>query len=279
MNQFIFIRVFEAFIILVLTMALNLTAYAQSSNDDAEALRKAQDPLADVKALMTDNTIAFGTADDQTSYGFQLQPVYSVPTDLGFNFIARGIIPIIGAQEGAGLPKLGSEPVSGSGLTWGISDIMFQGFFVPKTEGSVKFGFGPQVSLRTRTDNVVGGPGWGGGLAGVVFGFAGKVSYGAILGHHWGEDGFNLTTVQPIVFYNTDLFGGSYIGYNNSITYDWSASESNAWQLPVGLTVGKTVILESGYMIDLNLGGYHLTTSPQGGADWQFKFGISLFLP
>ena len=98
MKQFIFTRVFAAFIILVLTMALTLTAYAQSSNDEAEALRKAQDPLADVKALMTDNTIALGTADDQTSYGFQLQPVYSVPTDLGFNFIARGIIPIVGVQ-------------------------------------------------------------------------------------------------------------------------------------------------------------------------------------
>ncbi|MFC1858739.1 hypothetical protein ACFL9U_12055 [Thermodesulfobacteriota bacterium] len=279
MKQFTPITFLVIFFVLVCITALVSVAYPQSPKDEAEALRKAQDPLADVKALMTDNTIAFGTADDQTSYGFQLQPVYSIPTSLGFNFIARGIIPIVGAQEGAGLPRLGTETIGGSGLTWGISDIMLQGFFVPKTESSVKFGFGPQVSLRTRTDDVVGGPGWGGGLAGVVFGFAGPLSYGGIIGHHWGQESFNLTTVQPIVFYNTELFGGSYIGYNNSITYDWSASGSNAWQLPVGLTAGKTFILESGYMIDVNLGGYHLTTAPQGGADWQFKFGISLFLP
>jgi len=217
-------------------------------------MRKAQDPLADVKALITDNTIAFGTTDDQTSYGFQLQPVYFIPTSLDFNFIARSIIPIVGAQEGAGLPKLGTEPISGKGLTWGMSDIMLQGFFTPKTESSIKFGFGPQFSVRTRTDDVAGGPGWGGGLAGVAFGFAGPLSYGVIVGHHWGQESYNLTTVQPIVFYNTELFGGSYIGYNNSITYDWSASGSNAWQVPVGLTVGKTFILESGYMIDVNLG-------------------------
>ena len=265
-----------------LTTASALCIFATGSahaDAEAEALRKAQDPLAGVKALMTDNTIGFGTADEDTSYGFQLQPVYSFSTDMGFNFIARGIIPVVGAHEGAGLPRLGTEPIGGSGHTWGLSDIMLQGFIVPETKGSLKFGFGPQASLRTRTDEVLAGPGWGGGLAAVAFGFAGPVSYGGILGHHWGQDSFSLTTIQPIVFLNTEFLGGSYIGYNNSITYDWSAKGSDAWQVPVGLTVGKTFILNSGYMLDINLGGYHLATAPKGGADWQFKFGVSLFFP
>lgn len=266
--------------VLICSLTRLPVAYAQSAEDQAEALRKAQDPLADVKALMTDNTISLGTADDDTSYNFQLQPVYSLPTTRGFNFIARGLIPIVGAQEGAGLPILGADPVGGSGLTWGLSDIYLQGFFVPKTESSVKFGFGPQISLRTRTDDAVSGPGWGGGFAGVFFGFSGPLAYGAILGHHWGEDDFSLTTLQPIVFYNTELFGsGSYIGYNNSITHDWSAPESDAWQVPLGLTVGKTLIFESGYMFDMSLGAYHLATAPEGGADAQVKFGLNLFFP
>ncbi len=242
-------------------------------------MRKAQDPLADVKALMTDNTIAFGTSDDQTAYGFQLQPVYSMPMNQDFNFVARSIIPIVGVQNGAVLPKLGHESIGGSGMTWGMSDIMLQGFFVPKTESNIKFGFGPQISLRTRTDRVVGGPGWGGGLGGVIFGSAGDLSYGALISHHWGQNDFSLTTMQPIMFYNLDLFGGSYVGYSNSIMYDWSASGANAWQVPVGLTVGKTFILENKFMIDLNLGGYYLATAPKGGADQQLKFGISLFFP
>ena len=107
------------------------SAGADDCDEECQALRKAQDPLADVKAVMTDNTIALRTADDQTSYGFQFQPVYSIPTDQGFNFITRGVIPIVGVQEGAGIPKLGSEPAGGSGITWGMSDIMLQGFFVP----------------------------------------------------------------------------------------------------------------------------------------------------
>jgi len=252
---------------------------SQDCDEDCQAQRKAQDPLADVRAVMTDNTIAFGTADDDTSYGFQIQPVYSIPTEMGFNFIARGIVPVLGAHEGAGLPKLGSEPIGGSGLTWGLGDIMLQGFFVPQTGGDVKFGVGPQVSLRSRTDSAVGGPGWGGGLAGVVFGFAGDLSYGVIVAHHWGQHGFNLTTLQPIVMYNLRLFGGSYIGYNNSVSYDWSADGGNRWQVPLGLTAGKTFLLDGGYAIDASLGAYDLLAQPSGGGDWQLKFGVSLFFP
>ena len=51
---------------------------------------------------------------------------------------------------------------------------------------------------------------------------------------------FSTTTVQPIVFYNLkspgigDWFGG----YNNSITYDWSADSGDAWTVPIGAAVG-----------------------------------------
>lgn len=262
-----------------------VTAFVAPANADdcdeaCQAARKAQDPLADVRAIMTDNTVSFGTADEQTGYAFQIQPVYSIPTDMGFNFIARGIVPITGVHEGAAFPKLGPTQVGGTGYTWGISDIMLQGFVVPQLENSpIKFGFGPQVSLRSRTDDAVGGPGWGGGLAAVAFGFAGDLSYGGIVGHHWGEDNFNLSTVQPIVFYNTDLLGGSYVGYNNSITYNWTANAGDRWQVPVGLTVGKTFALDGGYAVDVNLGGYSLAAHPNGGADTQFKFGVSVFFP
>ena len=121
MNQLTtFARVaFAAVALSILTTPWS-SAGADDCDDECQALRNAQDPLADVRAIMTDNTIAFGTSDDQTSYGFQVQPVYSIPTDAGFNFIARGIIPIVGAQEGAGLPKLGPESVGGSAKSWSV---------------------------------------------------------------------------------------------------------------------------------------------------------------
>ena len=47
--------------------------------------------------------------------------------------------------------------------------------------------------------------------------------------------------------------------------------EAVDWELPKDLS--------SGDALDLSLGGYGLAASPIGGADWQLKFGISLFFP
>lgn len=269
----------------VLTMAAmvaaGLSLQALADGPSAEELaRKAQDPLADVRAIMTDNTIAFGTADDETSYGFQIQPVYSISTDKGYNWITRAVIPIVGAPAGAGLPKLGPDPTPDNGTKWGLSDTILQLFWTPKSESDIKWGVGPQVSVRTRTTKRVGGPGWGGGLSGVVFGFAGELAYGALVSHHWGQDDYSVSSIQPIVYYNISALPGSYVGFNNTITYNWNADSGDRWQVPLGLTVGRTIAIgDKGDALDLSLGAYSLVEKPAGGADWQLKFGISWFLP
>ncbi len=92
-------------------------AFAQDSAE--ELAKKAQDPLADITALMTDNTIGFnqGLADD-TGYNFQLQPVKSFDTPYGFRLIARGIVPIVGAPTGSDFVFLGDlgGPAASSAL-------------------------------------------------------------------------------------------------------------------------------------------------------------------
>ena len=261
-------------------LALPGAGFAQSACDAKCLAEKTQNPLANVRAVMTDNTMTFNTANG-TAYGFQIQPVMSIPTDKGFNMVARAIIPVVGAPSGSDLPRLGGlTPASTPPTTyWGVSDIMAQLFFAPDTTSPIKSGFGPQVSFRTRTTSGVAGPGWGAGPAFVFFGSAGQLSYGAVLGHHWGQDGFNLSTVQPILLYNIESFPGVYVGYNNSITYDWSVHGGNRWQVPLGLTTGYTLALDGGYALDLSVGAYSLAAKPNGGGDWQFKFGVSLFLP
>jgi len=264
----------------VMCAALSGTALAQGACDAKCLAEKTQNPLANVRAVMTDNTVVFGTAGG-TAYGFQIQPVQSIPTGMGFNMIARGIIPIVGAPTGAGLPKLGGlTPGSpGASTEWGLSDTVAQVFFAPDTPGTIKYGFGPQVSFRTRTSDVVAGPGWGAGPSFVFFGSAGQVSYGALLGHHWGQGGYSLSTVQPILMYNIEAVSGAYVGYNNAITYDWSIGGGRRWQMPLGLTVGYTLPLDGGYALDMSVGAYSLAVKPDGGGDWQLKFGVSRFLP
>lgn len=265
------------FCLLLAALGSATGAAAQEACDATCLAKRAQDPLADVKAIMTDNAVAFGTADSDTSYSFQIQPVYSIQTSYGFNVIPRAVIPIVGVPSAAGIPKLGTTPLPQSGTTWGLSDTIAQLFITPQTSSSIKFGVGPQVSLRTRTNQRAAGPGWGAGVAGIVFGNAGPLSYGAITHHHWGQDNFSLTSVQPILMYNFESIPGLYAGYNNTMTYDWSAAAGNRFQIPLGAMVGKTFPIGDGRALDLSLGAYGMVARPQGGADAEVRFGINVF--
>ena len=252
---------------------------AQELSPEEEAARKAADPLGDVKAVMTDNTIGFkaGEDEDDISFGFQIQPVYAIPNKSRWNMIARAVVPIVGVDAGVVVPPIGEEPRPEDGSQWGLGDSIVQYFFSPKAEGSFKWGIGPQVTLKTRTSDRTAGPGWGGGLAGVVFGASGQWSYGAIGMQIWGEDKFSIFTLQPIVLYMLKSMPGAYIGYNNSMTYNWNAESDNAWAVPLGLTFGKAVVFESGNFMDLSVGVYPLAVRPDLAAEWQLKFGISYF--
>jgi hypothetical protein len=68
----------------------------------AEMAKKLQPPLANIKAVMTDNSIAFDTGDDDgTSYGFQVQPVYAIDfPERGVTIVPGAVIPILGLEPG-----------------------------------------------------------------------------------------------------------------------------------------------------------------------------------
>lgn len=252
--------------------------HAQDDDTLAEFARKAQDPLGDVKALMTDNTIAFdGGPNEDTSYAFQLQPVYSMDTSGDWNMLLRGIIPITGLEPGVVAPPIGPEPRPPGGSTWGISDTIVQMFFSPKSDSAWKWGIGPQVSLDTATNVRVAGAGWGYGVAGVVFGGVGNFAIGAVGMYHLGEGDFEVGTLQPILLYNFPNVPGLYLGYNNALTYNPTADSGNKWQVPLGLTFGRTMMLGSGDGLDLSLGFYSMAKRPDGGHDAQLKFGISYY--
>ncbi len=244
-----------------------------------QAARKAANPLADTKALITDNTIAFRTGtNDDDSYNFQLQPVYSVPLE-NASLVLRGIIPIQGVQPGAVLPPGIVDPSPDDDLTWGIGDSTVQAFYAPTPGPSgIALGYGLQVSMPTHTNDALAGAGWGAGPAFVVFGQAGELSWGAVIAHMWGEDDFSVSILQPILNYG--LGEGWYVGYNNVISYNWNASGNDeAWAVPLGLTAGKTSIINEskGTAMDVSLGYYVLERKPDGGPDRQVKIGLSFF--
>ena len=269
--------------IMVLLLILGLYGTVAVAQDDEAAIamaKKAQDPLGDVRAIMTDNTIAFdGGPEDSTSYGFQFQPVYAIQNESRYNMILRAILPVVGVEPGVVVPPLGPEPRPPESSSWGISDTIVQYIFSPKGSSGVKWGIGPQVSLRTRSSDRQAGPGWGAGAAAVIFGGAGNWALGAIGMQHWGQDNYNVGTLQVIAMYNFASKPGMYLGYNNAMTFNWEATSGNTLTLPLGATFGKTMPIGDGAGIDLSIGAYKLVVRPDGASRWQLKFGISYFFP
>ena len=261
---------------LVLIVATAASASAQSAEDIAKAL---QDPLANVKMIALDNAFNFktGDADSVSGYNFQLQPVYAFSFEK-FNFIPRAVIPIVGIPGDASFPNLPGQRPPSEDVTWGLSDIIIQTFFNLKSEAAWKFGFGPQVSLKTRTDDLLAGAGWGGGLGVVAVGGFGNVSTVFMVSQHWSFDGdFSLATLQPMIYLN--LPGAMTIHYNNSMTYNAKGSDGNQWTVPLGAGVSKTFLVGGGNALDFAVGFYSMVERPKGGPKSQGKFAITWVMP
>ncbi|MEM9739948.1 MAG: hypothetical protein AAF829_08760 [Pseudomonadota bacterium] len=253
-------------------MAIAQDQATDDCDEVCQSTRASQDPTAAVNGVFFSNSIGFGPTSDETFYNFQIQPVSTIAQESWGDVIVRGVIPILGVP---------TPDASGMDLEteFGLSDTVVQAFIIPSNQsGPLVFAFGPQVSLETHTEDEAQGAGWGGGLAAAGFGFAGPLSYGALVNHLWGEDDYSTSTVQPIVWYNTSSpgIGDWFAGYNNSITYDWSADGDNAWEVPLGAAVGKTFVRPSGQAISTILGAYSFVETTEGGNDWELTFSLNL---
>lgn len=278
---------------LALAVALCLASAPGSAADDetapvaddaaAEMARKLQDPLATIRALMTDNAIGFDTGDDNgTSFGFQLQPIYALDfADEGFSLVLRGVFPVMGLEPGTDNWLVGEPTESGSDRVWGLGDSFLQFFFAPKTAGGFKWGVGPQFSLRTRTDQRLGGPSWGAGPVAIVVGeITEAIAFAGIVANHWSFDGsYNTATIHPMLFYNFASLPGAYVAYNAITSADWEAPSSNRWIVPLGLSAGKAFDMGDGHGLDLAMGPYYNVVRPDGAAGWQLRIGATWVFP
>ena len=274
-----------SFHLLCICLAIHFTAYSQdeqsSSDAAAEMARKLQDPLANIRAIFSDNDLLFKTGQDDFSFSSSIQPVFAWSfDDAGFNFIARGLFPIMGLAPEAQRPIIGPPLPSGESDTWGLGDITTQFFFSPKTEGAWKWGGGPMVSWRTRTDSKLAGAGWGAGPVLILVGGAGDFGFAFIGGQMWGFDGnFSTAMFQPMIFYNVPTVPGLAISYNNQWAYNWQATSGNEFTLPLGLGVSKTFAFPSGNALDLGVGPYFNAVRPEGAASFILRFNVAWVFP
>ena len=272
-------------VLICICLLFNFNTFSQeeqSAGDAAaEMARKLQDPLANIRAIFSDNDLLFKTGQDDFSFSSSIQPVFAFPFDeAGFNFIARGVIPLVGLAPEAQRPIVGDPLPSGDSTTWGLSDIITQFFFSPKTENAWKWGAGPMLSWRTRTDPKLAGAGWGAGPVFVLVGGSGNFGFAFIGGHMWGFDGdFSTSIFQPMIYYNFPSSPGLALSYNNQWAYNWQATSGNEFTLPLGLGISQTFAFPSGNALDLGIGPYYNVVRPEGAASFLVRINVAWVFP
>lgn len=201
-------------------------ASAKPAIDD-ETLKRANDPLANVKAFNIQDYYAsrlYGRPDAQMN---QLLPRYAQPFG---NFLFRATMPIITSSVAD------QEPVTGFG------DLnLFAIYCLPARNGN-KFGIGPNLTIPTGTNNLGQGK-WQTGISALAF-FARSriIQIGSLL--QWqtsfagDEDRPDVSLLIPQLFCFWQIGGGTYLRSTGILSFDLTNGHYN---IPVGLGIGKVI--------------------------------------
>lgn len=247
----------------------------QAQESAAELAKKAQNPIANMISLPLQNNTNFGIGPyDRTQNILNVQPV--IPTSLGENWllINRVIAPIISQ------PDISSESES----TFGLGDIVYQGFFTPVTKSNVTWGVGPVFILPTATDPALGSKKWSAGPAAIVVASINKWVVGGVIYNAWSfagnSDKPDLSAGLLQYFVNYNLPKAYYITVQPIITVNWNASANNQWIVPFGGGAGKIFALGK-QKFNFNASAYWNAVKPEitDGPDWQLRFLLAFLFP
>jgi hypothetical protein len=165
---------------------------------------------------------------------------------------------------------------------FGLQDLQTSFFLTPESATEWLWGIGPIFQFPTATATGFAtcrwsagptaaliyshGPWFNGVLAYQLLSFAGDRNRGSI----------NQTFIEPELSYNFE--SGSYIDWNPSITFDWTADAANGWTVPMGADIGKAFNVGS-HAASLQFGSYDLVERPAGAPQWIIRVQLTLLFP
>jgi hypothetical protein len=237
---------------------------------EATALAKeTQNPVSSLITVPLQGNWDFGLGDrDATGTLFNMQPVMPFGLTKSTNVILRVIMP------------LASQPAADGARVNGLGDVVMTAFFSPAKSGRLIWGAGPVLLLPTATNNALGTEKFGVGPSVVALTQPGPWTVGFLFNHIWSTSGasdrkdVNSTFLQPFANYN--LGGGLAVGALMEATGNWEADET--WTAPLLFTVSKVARLGQ-RPVNFQLGAGPTVASPEGGANWRFRFMAILMFP
>lgn len=161
----------------------------------------------------------------------------------------------------------------------GVGDFnIFAAYMIDVGNPSVSFGVGPQLTLDTATDDVLGGGKNTAGLANVLFNAESPTfQYGYLL--IWqasfsgddNRDDINSGAFQPFAMYQ--LGGGTYLRSTGIMVYDF---EHDTYTVPLGLGIGQVIPTDDIVYNVFIEPQYSIANKGDGWAEWQVFIGFNM---
>ena len=158
--------------------------------------------------------------------------------------------------------------------------ILAQVFSPADTEPWI-FGIGPTWIFPTAGSDFTGqgkwqvGPAVGGGYITDEFMIAALAQqWWSFAGDEDRPDTSQLNLLPLVYKYFDD---GWSVGYSGNILADWKADD-DVWTVPLGLSVGKVVMLGK-LPVQFQIAGQYFPIKPDGGPEWNIQFQITPIIP
>ncbi|MDH3699193.1 MAG: hypothetical protein OEQ81_11045 [Flavobacteriaceae bacterium] len=257
---------------LILFLGLAIIHAQDDAPDQGSDLEKQiQNPIASLISLPFQNNTDFGIGSfDGTRNTLNIQPVVPFSLSENTNLITRTIIPII------------SQPIDPDNNEFGLGDINLSLFLTPAKPGSVIYGGGVALGIPTASNAFLGSEKWTAGPSFVVLVQPEGWTIGALAQNIWSYAGDDfrgdVNFFFSQVFATRNLPKGWYVNSAPIITANWEASSGNKWTIPLGAGFGK-LFRWGKQPINAQAGYYFNVVKPDGGADSQLRFQITLLFP
>jgi len=239
-----------------------------SAQEEDNSAAQANNPLANMTAFNLQNYYMGDlSGTDETANQFWLR--FAKPISIGdTSWLMRASLPI------------NTFPTSPNGdKKTGVGDLnIFAAYLIDTGNPAVSFGFGPQITMPTASNDALGSEKWSAGFANVLFNASSaKFQYGYLL--TWqasfaGDDDrsdVNMGAFQPFAFYQ--LGQGTYLRAAPIWQYNF---ENNDYNVPLGIGIGQ--VLKKDKTV------YNIFIEPQfsvahegtGQALWQVFIGFNM---
>jgi hypothetical protein len=218
--------------------------------------------------------------DDQWNSNLNLQPLMPIDLTKDWSLISRPVFTLFNS-----VPY--PDPHNPTQLTrttkLGDTVIMEMVGPGPSLVGNWLLGVGATFILPTATSDYTGQGKWQAGPA-VMAGYLTKKWIGGVFVQNWtsfsgdsDRPDVNQMNIMPLLAYF--LPHRWTVGYSGNITANWEADSGEVWTVPIGVSVGKLVML--GPMpVKFGLAAQYMVCHPSNyGQKWNLQLNITAVIP